>query len=199
MATSPSRNEGARHGAQRPRKRQVLDQIIQGNSQTKEIARSLALSPRTWRFIAANVLHKWAPATRLISCARCSAARKHRAVTGLSQPKSPENPTERRGLAHPLAISFATARRRPALLLSQAEGGAVCLTDREHADQWQASLSFHLDVKQFAGLIKEITRSFFDAQHRMQPRAIATRQGHAVALYDFLRCTSNCARPQAAM
>jgi len=78
MATSPSRNEGARHGAQRPRKRQVLDQIIQGNSQTKEIARSLALSPRTWRFIAANVLHKWAPATRLISCARCSAARKHR-------------------------------------------------------------------------------------------------------------------------
>src|SRR5262249_24207222 len=60
-------------------------------------------------------------------------------------------------------------------------------------------IKFHLDVKQFAGLIKEITRSFFDAQHRMQPRAIATGQGHAVAPYDFLRCTSNCARPQAAM
>jgi DNA-binding CsgD family transcriptional regulator len=40
------------------REGQVLDQVIQGNSQTKEIARSLGLSPRTVEIYRSNVLHK---------------------------------------------------------------------------------------------------------------------------------------------
>ena len=40
------------------REGQVLDQVIQGNSQTKEIARSLGLSPRTVEIYRSKVLHK---------------------------------------------------------------------------------------------------------------------------------------------
>ena len=189
----PGPGEGFKNFENRP----MFDSAARVDGGSWAVGGRLACLRAPWRFIAAKSCTK---ARNSVELVRQGA--QPRGSIGPSRAYPSRNRRTIRltsGLAHPLAISFATARRRPALLLSQAEGGAVCLTDREHADQWQASLSFHLDVKQFAGLIKEITRSFFDAQHRMQPRAIATRKGHAVALYDFLRCTSNCARPQAAM
>src|SRR6516164_1022706 len=110
--------------------RPMFDSAARADGGSWAVGCRLACLRAPWRFIAAKSCTK---ARNSVELVRQGA--QPRGTIGPSRAYPSRNRRTIRltsGLAHPLAISFATARRRLAL---HAKGGAVCVTDREHADQ----------------------------------------------------------------